>query len=66
MDLFEAIQKRRSVRNYTGDPIPPGDLLKIVEAGRLAASGSNIQPWDFIIIEDLSDARYREINSPEV
>ncbi len=53
MHLFEAIQKRRSVRNYTGDPIPPGDLLKIVEAGRLAASGSNIQPWDFIIITDM-------------
>lgn len=52
MDLFEAIQKRRSVRNFTGDPIPPGDLLKIVDAGRLAASGSNLQPWEFIIITD--------------
>ncbi len=52
MELFEAIQKRRSVRHFTGERIPPGDLLKIVEAGRLAASGSNLQPWDFIIITD--------------
>lgn len=50
MELFEAIQKRRSVRNFTGEPVPMADLLKIVDAGRLAASGSNKQPWDFIII----------------
>ncbi len=50
MDVFEAIQKRRSVRSYTGAPIPRKDLEKIVDAGRLAASGHNYQPWDFIVI----------------
>jgi nitroreductase len=50
MDVFEAIRKRRSVRKYTGDPIPREDLEKIVDAGRLAASGNNRQPWDFIVI----------------
>jgi nitroreductase len=52
MELFEAIYKRRSVRQYTGAPIPKADLLKIVDAGRLAASGSNRQPWEFIIVTD--------------
>jgi nitroreductase len=50
MDIFDAIQKRRSVRSYTGAPIPRPDLEKIVDAGRLAASGHNCQPWDFIVI----------------
>lgn len=50
MDAFEAIRKRRSIRQYTGEPIPNKDLEKIVDAGRLAASGSNRQPWDFIVI----------------
>lgn len=52
MDALEAIRKRRSVRKYTGDPIPREDLGKIVDAGRLAASGSNRQPWDFIVVTD--------------
>ncbi len=50
MDVFEAIHKRRSVRHYSGAPIPRADLEKIVDAGRLAASGHNCQPWDFIVI----------------
>lgn len=52
MDAMEAIGRRRSVRKYTGDPIPRDDLEKIVDAGRLAASGYNRQPWDFIVVTD--------------
>jgi nitroreductase len=50
MDALEAIRRRRSVRKYTGESIQRKDLEKIVDAGRLAASGSNQQPWDFIVI----------------
>lgn len=52
MDALDALAKRRSVRKYTGDPIPRPDLEKIVDAGRLAATGSNKQPWDFIVVTD--------------
>jgi nitroreductase len=52
MDALEAIRKRRSVRLFTGDPIPRQDLETIVDAGRLAASGNNRQPWDFIVVTD--------------
>ena len=52
MDALEAIRKRRSVRKYTGEPIPRQDLETIVDAGRLAATGSNKQPWDFIVVTD--------------
>ena len=52
MDALEAIRKRRSVREYTGDPIPRQDLETIVDAGRLAASGHNNQPWDFVVVTD--------------
>jgi nitroreductase len=50
MDALEAISKRRSVREYTGDGVPRAILEKIVDAGRLAASGGNNQPWEFIIV----------------
>ena len=52
MEAFEAIKKRRSVRKFTGASIPRADLEKIVDAGRLAATGSNRQPWDFIVVTD--------------
>ena len=50
MDAIEAIRRRRSVRRYTGDPIPREHLETIVDAGRLAATGYNKQPWEFIVI----------------
>ena len=52
MDALEAIRKRRSVRAYTGDAIPKEDLEKILDAGRLAASGNNRQPWEFVVVTD--------------
>lgn len=52
MEALEAIRKRRSIRRYTGEPIPREDLETIVDAGRLAASGNNRQPWDFVVVTD--------------
>ena len=52
MDALEAIRKRRSVREYTGESIPSKDLERIVDAGRMAATGYNRQPWDFVVITD--------------
>jgi nitroreductase len=52
MEALEAIRKRRSIRKFTGDIVPRADLEIIVDAGRLAASGSNRQPWEFIVVTD--------------
>ena len=52
MDALEAIRKRRSIRRFTDDVIPQADLETIVDAGRLAATGSNRQPWDFVVVTD--------------
>ena len=52
MDALEAINKRRSIREYK-DKLVPKDLLeKIVDAGRYAATARDIQPWEFIVITD--------------
>lgn len=50
MEFFETIQKRRTVRSFTGDSIPREHLEKIIDAGRLACTGRNMQPWDFIVV----------------
>lgn len=52
MEVFEAIQKRRSVRTYSPDPVPQDKLMRILEAGRLAPSAGSIQPWHFIVVID--------------
>ena len=52
MDALEAIRTRRSIRRYKNAVIPKNDLETIVDAGRLAATGSNRQPWDFIIVTE--------------
>ena len=50
MDLFEAIEKRASVRGYVPADVPEEHLLKIADAGRRAPSGGNRQPLQFIVI----------------
>jgi nitroreductase len=52
METMKAIRKRRSVRKFSGEMVPREILEKIVDAGRLAATGSNRQPWDFIVVTD--------------
>jgi nitroreductase len=52
MDVFEAILGRRSIRQYKPNPVPEKLIEKILEAARWAPSGSNIQPWKFIVVSD--------------
>src|SRR5512136_3508824 len=49
---MKAIQDRRSIREWTTEPISDQDLAMILEAGREAPSGENAQPWRFIIVRD--------------
>ncbi len=52
MDALEVIRARRSIRKFTPAPVSRKDLETIVDAGRLAATGSNQQPWDFIVVTE--------------
>ena len=54
MDLMEVIRTRRSVRKYQDKPIAKELLETIVDAGRLAATARNEQPWEFIVVTDPS------------
>jgi nitroreductase len=51
-DFFEVVEKRRSIRKFKSEAVPVKDLKRILEAGRLAPSGSNRQPWHFIVVRD--------------
>jgi nitroreductase len=50
MDILEVIRTRRSIRQYTQEPVSEEDINKILEAGRWAPSANNSQPWKFIVL----------------
>lgn len=52
METWDAICARRNVRQYLPEPVPEGDLKRIVEAGWRAPSARNRQPWDFVVVTD--------------
>lgn len=55
MEFTELIRTRESVRNYDpGTPVPEEVLKRILEAGRLAPSACNYQPWKFLLISSPS------------
>ena len=51
MELIEMMQNRRSVRKYTGEPLPADCLEKILQAGLLPASGRGLRPWQLIVVQ---------------
>ncbi len=52
MELFEAIQTRRSVRKYTGRPVEDEKLRAVLEAVRMAPSWANFQCWRLVVVKD--------------
>ena len=53
-EILSLIKTRRSVRKYTDRSIIEADPDKILEAGRWAPSGANLQPWRFVVVKDKS------------
>jgi nitroreductase len=52
MDTFECIRTRRTTRTYAATEVPERTIRRILEAGRLAPSARNLQPWHFVVIQD--------------
>ena len=51
MDTFLAIASRRDERRYDAEPLRDDVVTRILDAGRLAGSASNRQPWTFVLPE---------------
>jgi nitroreductase len=58
MELDICIKRRRSVRSYRDEPVSKEQIEAVLEAGVLAPTGMNRQPWKFIIIEDHNLIKY--------
>jgi nitroreductase len=52
METWDAIRSRRNTRALSEQPVAADDLDRILDAGRLAPSAMNKQPWDFVLVTD--------------
>ena len=61
MDALEAILSRKVQRVFADKPVEREKLAKIVDAGRHAMSARNLQPWQFVVIQNRE--RLKEIGA---
>jgi nitroreductase len=67
--LSEVVKERRATNSFDGTPVPADILNSILRAGIEAPSGFNLQPWRFVVVQDLEQKRrLREaaMNQPKV
>jgi nitroreductase len=51
-DIIEISKARRSVRDYKEYPVTDEDIKFLIDCARYAPSGSNMQPWSFVVIQN--------------
>ena len=52
METWEVIRTKRAVRDYEPRPVPAEVVERVLQAGRLAGSARNLQPWRFILVRE--------------
>ena len=52
MDILTVLKGRRSIRQYSSQPVEDEKLLKVLEAARLSPSAKNAQAWKFIVVKN--------------
>ena len=52
LGVWDIFQKRRSVRKFKPDAVPHEDIMKILDAARMAPTSGNQQPWKFLVVTD--------------
>lgn len=61
MNVTDAIESRRSVHDYTDEPLDDGTIEELFDRVKYTPSGYNLQPWEFLVLrEEESKARLRE------
>ena len=53
--MLDTIFARRSIRQYTGQPVSEEQVNKLLEAAMAAPSASNRKPWHFVVVSDRTD-----------
>jgi len=52
VDFFKVVESRRSIRRFKNQEVPNKLMEKVLNSGKMAPSGGNMQPWEFIIVKE--------------
>lgn len=52
LEFYEAVNKRRSVREFQSRPVEEEKLLRVLEAGLKAPSNNHLRQWEFLLVKD--------------
>lgn len=51
-EVLNFITSRRSIRNFTSEPVSEEDLMIILKSAMAAPSARNVQPWSFVVVQE--------------
>ncbi|XP_045515907.1 iodotyrosine deiodinase 1 isoform X1 [Pieris brassicae] len=51
-EYYDLMAKRRTVRSFSTEPIPPEVLENIIKTAGTAPSGAHTEPWTFVVVQD--------------
>lgn len=52
MERYEAVERRRTVRDLAATPVPPDALRRVLTAGLKAPTYNHLRQWDFVLLKD--------------
>ncbi|MGD0449818.1 MAG: nitroreductase family protein [Candidatus Bathyarchaeia archaeon] len=52
MELYEAVERRRTVREFQSKPVEEEKLMRVLEAGLKAPTHNHLREWEFILLKD--------------
>lgn len=55
MDLYEAIYKRRTTRDFKNKTVPDEIIRRIIDAGLQAPTHDHLRNWEFVVIKEKKD-----------
>lgn len=59
MDVTEAVQRRKSTRQFTDEPVTDGTIAELLELAARAPNGGNVQPWRVYVVNGTTMERFR-------
>lgn len=55
--VYDAVRAKRAIRQFRDEPLPEEVVERILNAGRLSGSAKNMQPWQFIAVQNRDSLR---------
>ena len=66
MDAIECLVTRRSIRNYTKEPVSAGDIENVVEIAQMVSCWENTQPVRYVAVLDNDPVSYTHLTLPTI